>query len=630
MSLVSFSSSWKVQGRAVRAVMQAIGGHEVYDQSAAGDRLVCMVDSLAPATQACKVCGCNMGGKLALFSADVDQAFESCQGSNVSKAWSWAAKSYRDRFATDVVQIRRGKRFESRVGGTPWSRGWWLLKLHELSRALLAAASLTLAVLGDTVVQLHGMSIGGSMSSSAVSVRFAEEESRAFQGQSCCLPGFEAVQRGDLYWLRYVDDVLAASRCICAGCLERFFSAVFTEPLSVVYSSSKNAASPCVWLHFELYVVGQGLSWTLKNCNRAYLLGAYSSPFVPAFLPWSGAMPYHFKQLRSMLISRLARAWSSHLSVMQSSLCIRELLLELHRLQYPLDLLRALVHSTPTIPAALLARQVFRSFLSVVGSSAAKRWKMGKGADGRGSAREGQGSSGNHRQEWRRGREKQDREKSRHTLKPRRRSSSSSSSSSTRERRSRRVKSARSFLEKEDPEFQSFVKAKEDREQELAYKRQGELLAGVLKEKFDDAILSGSGGKVTSSPSGSGGQCPGQAAAPSGAFTDAQMEQLKVLLASNQRGPPVQDDEDDKVQASSKTLRPVHVSLVSALFGGRFKVSTNTTLKEFKSQIEKKWSQRPVVEAIGSFLKDHAKDTKVPKGKMERVELFWSVLKSLD
>ena len=559
-SSVGFASAWRVLGRAVRAVTQAIGGHEVYDQSLAGQQLVQMLESLNPAATACKVCAVPLGGHLSLLSADVDQAFESCQGSNVSTGWSWTAETFRRAFNTDVVQIKRGKRFEARIGARPWSRGWWLLKLDDLARALLSATSLTLAVLGDVVVQLHGMSIGGSMSSSAVSVRFGYEEARAFSGDQCILPGLSMLRRGDVGWLRYVDDILSASRCVCACCMERFFTAVFSEPLSVVYSSCRNASVPCVWLHFELHVVGQTLSWTLKNANRAYLLGSYAEPFVPTFLPWPGALPYHFKQLRSLLISKLALAWSSQLSVVQSSLCILEQLLELHRLQYPFDLLRALVHSIPKVPAALLARRLFRSFLSVVSNSSSHAWTIGKGHEGRGGGRDnysgGNFSSGS-RQEAKRNSDKKDHGKRKDTPKSRRRDSSSSpaSSSSTRERRARRIKSARSLLEKEDAEFLAFVKAKEDKKQELAYKRQCELLVGVLKEKFNEAILASGGhrmlcaqpGASTPSLQAGGNVLPGVSApaqqtagivqpGPSGAFTEAQMEQLKVLLAGVSRG----------------------------------------------------------------------------------------------
>ena len=643
-SQVAFASSWKVLGRAVRAVMQAIGGHEVYDQSEAGERVAALFSSLGPPASQCKVCGCDLDGKVCVLSADVDQAFESCQGSNVGPAWSWASSKFQSQWNSNVVQIKRGKRFEYRVGPVPWSRGWWLLNLEQCGKALMAAASVTLAVVGDVVAQLHGMSIGGSMSSSAVSVRFATEEAVAFKSPSHVSGGFGGLGKQDVNWLRYVDDVLAASRCVCSVCMERFFSTLYSEPLSVVFSSSRDCSKPCVWLHFEIYVVGSGVAWTLKNSNRSYLFGMHAAPFVPAFLPWPGALPYHFKQLRSIMISRLALAWSSQLSVIQSSLCVLELLLELHRLQYPLDLLRALIHSTPKVPAALLARQIFRAFLQSVGPLSSKAWKMGKGGDGRGSHGYSSNSQGRrrdtgHREPKRESR--QDPKKDKKERRPRRRSSSSSSTS-TAARKQRRSKAARELLLKEDSDFAAFLQAKELAEQEHSYRKQGELLAGVLREKFDEAIQAGSGNSKQSQSQVAVVATPPTVPGTSGGFSEAQMEQLKTMVVA--LIPPQQPQslesesprEKSRGRASSgppdatEGLRRVHVSLLSALFGNRFKISTDTTLPEFKEMVQEKWGQRPVVDAISSFLKEHTKDAKIPKSKGDRIDVFWQTLLNLD
>ena len=176
----------------------------------------------------------------------------------------------------------------------------------------------------------------------------------------------------------------------------------------------------------------------------------------------------------------------------------------------------------------------------------------------------------------------------------------------------------------------AFLKAKAEREEESAYKRQGALLAGVLKEKFDEAILAGNGSKPVkfSAESTPAAQDPGNSSG-SGAFSAAQMEQLKVLLAEG--APQKSGGKAVKgPKTPSSTLRPVQVSLLSALFGNRFKLTTETTLEEFKEQVGKKWSQKPVVEAIAGFIKEHGNDVTVPKGKSERLDMFWSVLHSLD
>ena len=198
-------------GRGVRAVVQSLQGHEVFDQSLAGAQLGDMFQHLGPQQPFCKICQTPLNGRVSLFSADVDQASESCHGSNIGKAWRWAASEFSKKFGTSQVQIKRGKKFDYRIGPRPWSRGWWLLSLDQLAKGLVSAASATMAVLGDVVLELHGMSIGGSMSSAAVSVRFAEEESEAFQSSMHRALGFHTLDASDIRWVR--TSVLLSHVC---------------------------------------------------------------------------------------------------------------------------------------------------------------------------------------------------------------------------------------------------------------------------------------------------------------------------------------------------------------------------------------------------------------------------------
>ena len=99
-----------------------------------------------------------------------------------------------------------------------------MLWLKQLSSALHAATVGTYASIGNLVVEMDGMSIGGVMSNAAVSTRFAFEES------------FNPHQ-GAIDWLRYADDVLGFSRCMCGSCLQSFFQNLYSEPVSPVYDS---------------------------------------------------------------------------------------------------------------------------------------------------------------------------------------------------------------------------------------------------------------------------------------------------------------------------------------------------------------------------------------------------------
>ena len=144
---------------------------------------------------------------------------------------------------------------------------------------------------------------------------------------------------------------------------------MYAEKVSVVYNSDVDYMQPCVWLHLSLYNIGGQVHWTLKNTNRPYFQGVPGSSFTPQFIPWPGKIPYHFKQLRGILISKMASGWSANVPMPAVTICLLEVLLELMRLGYPLKLLRSLIHSIPCWPSATLARGIFRDFLQVISLS---------------------------------------------------------------------------------------------------------------------------------------------------------------------------------------------------------------------------------------------------------------------
>ena len=76
-----------------------------------------------------------------------------------------------------------------------------------------------------------------------------------------------------------------------------FFSSLYSEKLSEVYSSDLESGKPFTWLLFEFPIHGPHLAWTLKNSNRGYLFGSPGQIFVPSIVAWPGCLPMHFKQL---------------------------------------------------------------------------------------------------------------------------------------------------------------------------------------------------------------------------------------------------------------------------------------------------------------------------------------------
>ncbi len=194
---------------------------------------------------------------LQVFVGDVDQAFESCSGENVGIAWSIIASQFLAKTGQTIVQIKRGRKFQSKIGSQGWSRGWWALSLQVLGAALQAAANGTYGSIAGIVAELRGMSIGGAMSSAAVSVRFAAEELSGFASSWAKQHEVSStLNESVLNWIRYVDDVLCTSYQVCSGCLGRFVSSMYSEPSSPVFSSGASALTSFTWLCCDFSVLG--------------------------------------------------------------------------------------------------------------------------------------------------------------------------------------------------------------------------------------------------------------------------------------------------------------------------------------------------------------------------------------
>ena len=98
-------------------------------------------------SSACIKCGKPVRSQLSVLVADVDQAFECCNSVNVSRALEAVAGEYRRQHGSSSIQVRKGKRYGSKIGDDSWTRGWWSLSLEQLGVALSSAASGTYAAL---------------------------------------------------------------------------------------------------------------------------------------------------------------------------------------------------------------------------------------------------------------------------------------------------------------------------------------------------------------------------------------------------------------------------------------------------------------------------------------------------
>ena len=325
------------------------------------------------------------------------------------------------------------------------------------------------------------------------------------------------------------------------------------------------------------------------------------------FIPWPGKLPQSFKQTRGALIGKLVSCRDALVGDALTSIVILELLLELWRLQYPLETLRALIHSIPPSRPIVLARGVIREFARYM-----RRVPNFPKFGGRGGDR-GRGQRGRDRR--------------------RRREDSSSSSSSV----DVSVRTARKILYRRDAKYRASVKREEEQAREEEWARHGKILADAVAGKFDEAIKANQVTPSTEKPpepkagfppqpphigGGSGSAGPG--------FSDLQMATLRELMgqaapppAKRAKAPPAEEEEDPE-----GPVTPLQKSFILAHFGGKV-MCKQGTLAEFKKEIDKKWNPK-VVAAIGSFIKTHKPDVDIPKAKAARAQLFWTTLRSLD
>ena len=139
--------------------------------------------------------------------------------------------------------VQRGRKCVTRIGPSGWNRAWWVLSLSQLGLALKASTMISLACVGEVVVEMMGLCIGGVMSSAAVAVQLGDEDACVLEDphkldfEGWVFPGRDVLS---VYaWLRYVDDISSFSYRLCPQCMVRCLRATFTEPLSIVFSEQR-------------------------------------------------------------------------------------------------------------------------------------------------------------------------------------------------------------------------------------------------------------------------------------------------------------------------------------------------------------------------------------------------------
>ena len=164
--------------RPARALVQADPNSlELWDMDRLSTELDLGLECLHRAP-CCLKCSAPLLGQLHATAADIDQAFEACEGSRVARAWQGVlcrAKAP----AHPAVLVRRSRRCLTKIADNACGRGWWKLSIEQVTLAVLSANILTLVLLGPLVLQLYGCAIGAIMSAVSVSIVLGNEESDA-------------------------------------------------------------------------------------------------------------------------------------------------------------------------------------------------------------------------------------------------------------------------------------------------------------------------------------------------------------------------------------------------------------------------------------------------------------------
>ena len=268
---------------------------------------------------------------VSLITADIDQAFEACSASAVLPAWRHISQSYESRFSSNSILVRRGRRELCKLGRSQsFGRGWLSFSTPVLARALFSFTSVSLVMVGSMVWQSRDIPLGGVMSSAAVAVVLGAAELVWLDQQQ------KHRRLGFHFW----------EVCVfCCSCIFVFMRACYLVPLSLV---SGAGTAVHTWLDVELRVVGQHVAVNIKNPNRQQ---------KSHFLPWTGVRKGGLGSIWDVVLGHLARSKMLGLPEQLWAACLLEDVVELVFLEYPLSVIRGLVHSLNCSRVAQICRK---------------------------------------------------------------------------------------------------------------------------------------------------------------------------------------------------------------------------------------------------------------------------------
>ena len=621
MSQTPFATGWRTVARAVRGVVDVLCGRELLDMSRAADGLRDTVQKLLPpelnadGSCSCMRCGATMTPQLRVCTFDIDQAFEACRSDAVGPDVVALMRLYEQKTSSSRILVKRGPRCEVRHSSRSYSRSWFCLHPDQIIRAVLASTLLTLSCCAGIVFEMQGMAIGGVMSSACVTIHlFMSEYKRisSLRPGNTEFPFVGASILSAVSWLRYVDDVIAASTVYCSVCIDAFVRSTYAEAISPCGRSDElSSAEALKWIDLDIYVAGFAMMWLPHNPNRKWLHESCKGPRPSAVLvEWPGSMPMGFSVLRGLLLGKLSRARQVAMADPIIVVTLLECILELHRIGYPYPLIRALVHSLPSVSSVQALRKVVRLWAHhrsrAMAGGGASIW--GKG-----------GLNGKDRDDRRGDKYKGDRRPPAKTSpksdkkKKKARSSSSSSSTSSSASREKRLHRARRRVERADPSYRAFLDCQEKEKRAEDLRAEGEALAAAMKSSFESAISGAITSAVAAMPKAPAPPPPHQGTTESGGSS------------SGGAAPSFPPPHPDTV-AKPGELSKMQVRLVNAELGHIVALSSGDKAT-FTREIENKWSNRDLTKNVQRLFGTLAKDAALPKGKKERIELLFDIVR---
>ena len=268
-------------------------GAETWGLDDASSRLKTGLQRLRSGTHPCICCRCGLHkDPLNVVVADAGQFYEEVSPGQACAAFTGIVIKA-TRAGWTHVAVDRGSRKHAFLSARPpprYNSSFIWFSLQDISCTFFAAMCVSLVSVGHLVASLKGLPIGGLLSRAATSAYLASKEHAWLSSSSVRLEaGFHSIAgfwRNTMLHLRYVDDVLLASRALCRQCLLQVFPPVYSE---VSFKVAPPGLSQ-IWLDMHI------------DCITGDVFPKPRKPCTPP--PWGTSRAY----IRPLILGAMLRA----------------------------------------------------------------------------------------------------------------------------------------------------------------------------------------------------------------------------------------------------------------------------------------------------------------------------------